>query len=315
MNFFKGKKVLITGASGFIGRNLFEKMKELEADVIGTRFKNMTYMSDLTYCDLTDYKQIDNIIKVKKIDYVFMVAARTYGARVLKEEPTAMVRDTITMDANVLEASRIHKVKKVSYISSSTVYQESYNTLSENDLDWNKNPYHVYMGVGWVKRYIEKLCEFYSQIGLPTVVVRPTNVYGKYDKYEEGKSHFVPAIIKRVLEGQNPLQVWGTGYAVKDLIYVDDFIRDLLKVFVHCDKFDVFNICYGEDYTIKEIVQEIVKIIDSTRTIIFDPSKPDSIPFKSVTRNKLDSLYGKESYTSLNEGLKKVIEWMKEEIK
>jgi len=311
MNFFKGKKVLITGASGFVGRNLFEKMKELETDVTGTYFnKNI---DGLIHCNLTDYEQVNNLVRGQ--DYVFMVAARTYGAKVLKEAPTAMVRDTITMDANVLEASRIHKVKKVSYISSSTVYQESYNTLSEDDLDWNKDPYHAYMGVGWVKRYIEKLCEFYSQIGLPTVIVRPTNIYGKYDKYEEGKSHFVTAIIKRVLEGQNPLEVWGTGSAVKDFVYIDDFIRDLLKVFINCNKFDIFNICYGSNYTIKEVVEEIIKIIDPNRQIVFDPSKPDSIPFKSVTRNKLDALYGKESYTSLHEGLKKVIEWMKQEIK
>ena len=309
--FFKNKRVLITGSSGFIGRNLFEKLKKLDADVIGTYFKKK--IDGLIYCDLTDYKQVEQL--VKGVDYVFMVAARTYGARVLKEEPTAMVRDTITMDANVLEASRIYGVKKVSYISSSTVYQESYNTLSEDDLDWNKNPYHVYMGVGWVKRYIEKLCEFYSQIGLSTCIVRPTNIYGKYDKYEEGKSHFIPAIIKRVLEGQNPLIVWGTGNAVKDLIYIDDFIRDLLKVFINTKKFDVFNICYEKNYTIKEIVQEILNIIDSSIKMEFDISKPDSIPFKSVTRAKLDSLYGRESYTSLNEGLTKVIEWMRKEIR
>lgn len=308
--FFKNKKVFISGASGFVGSNLYEKMMEYGANVIGTYFTKRS--NGLTRCDLTDYRQVEKLLK--GVDYVFMIAAKTYGAGVLKNNPTAMVRDTITMDANVLEASLKCKVKKVLYISSSTVYQESYNILSEDDLDLNKNPYKTYMGVGHVKRYLERLCEFYSQLGLPVLILRPTNIYGPKDKYEDGKSHFIPAIIKRVLERQNPLKVWGSGNSVKNLIYIDDFIRDMLKVFVNCNKFDIFNICSNNYYSIKEIVLEILKHIDKDREMVFDKTKPDSIPFRGISHNKLDFLYGKESYLSLSEGLLETINWMKKEL-
>ena len=309
--YFEGKKVLITGASGFVGRNLFEKMQEYGTNVVGTYFNKK--IDGLTYCDLTDYDDVDDIMA--DVDYVFMIADKTYGAGTLKSNPASMVEDTICMNGNILKAAYKHKVKKVLFVSSCVVYQSSYKQLAEDDLDWNKDPHHVYMGVGWVKRYIEKLCEFYSQIGLPTVVVRPTNIYGKYDKYEEGKSHFVPAIIKRVLEEDSPITVWGTGYSVKDFIYIDDFIRDLLKVFVNTDKFDIFNLCSGVNLTIDEIVKEIIILIDHAKEIVYDPSKPDSIPFKNVNRNKLDSLYGKEYYTPLHKGLPEVIKWMTKELK
>ena len=273
----------------------------------------MKDISDLYYCDLTDYKQINNLIEKLNIKYIFMLAAKSYGIGTLKDSPTAMARDTITMDSNILEAAFHNKVKKIMYVSSSTVYQESFKPLSEEDLDLNQDPYRIYMGVGWVKRYVEKLCEFYSQLGLNINIVRPTNVYGPHDKYQEGKAHVIPAIIKRALEGQNPLVIWGQGYCIKDLIYIDDFIRDMLKVTMYHNEVDAFNLCSCISLTINEIVDVILKNFEGL-TKVYDITKPESIPYKSVLRNKLDSLYGKESYMSIDEGIKKTILWLKKEL-
>ena len=308
--FFKEDKILITGASGLVGRNLFELLQSQKLNVVGTYCtKNV---DGLTYCDLTDLQQVRNI--VKDVKYIFLLAAKTYGAEVMKNNPSALVTDTVSMNTNVLDAVKGTAVKKIMFVSSSVVYQDSFKPLAEDDLDLNKNPYSLYMGVGWVKRYLEKICEFYSQLGLPINIVRPTSIYGKYDKYEEGKSHFVPAIIKRVLEKQDPLIIWGNGKDIKSLIYIDDFLRDLLRIFMNYDGVDSFNLCADQLITVNDVVQTILKKAKYNKNPIYDITKPGSIPYKSLVRNKLDSILGKESYTIFETGISTVIEWMKTEL-
>lgn len=308
--FFKDDKILITGASGLLGRNLFNLLKSQGVNVVGTYFsKNI---DGLTYCDLTDLEQVKQI--TKDVKYIFLLAAKTYGAGVMKNNPSALVTDTVSMNTNVLESVKGTDIKKILFVSSSVVYQESFKPLEEDDLDWNQNPYPLYMGVGWVKRYLEKMCEFYSQLGLPINIVRPTSIYGKFDKYEEGKSHFVPAIIKRVLEKQDPLIIWGTGKDMKNMVYVDDLLRDMIKIMMYYDGVDAFNLCAENCLTVQEIVDIILEETEYNIKPIYDITKPGSIPYKSLIRNKLDSIVGKESYKTFREGVKEVINWMKGEL-
>jgi len=310
--FFKNKKSLVVGASGFIGRNLFELLKKNNVNVVGTYCSTKT--SDFIHCDHTNINE--SRLAVDGMDCVFLLAAKTYGANVMKNNPTDLVTDSLIMNANILQACYEKKVKKVFYLSSGTIYQESYKSLTEEDLDLNKDPYPLYQGVGWVKRYTEQLCKFYSQLGLQINIVRPTDIYGPYERYEEGKSHFIPATIKKVLEGQNPLIVWGNGYSIKDVIYIDDFLRDCLKVFMYHNSIEPLNICSMQEYTIRDIVNTILQISGKTYEIEvkYDTTKPSSIPYRRISRNKFDSLYGKESYITLAEGLKKVYKWMKSQI-
>jgi len=310
-NFFKDDKILITGASGLVGRNLFELFKKHNLNVVGTYHNNE--VEGLTYCDLTDLEQVKEI--TRDVKYVFLLAAKTYGAKVMKENPFALVTDTVSMNTNVLQAVKDIDVKKIMFVSSSVVYQDSFKPLEENDLDLNQDPYPLYMGVGWVKRYLEKICQFYSQQGLNINIVRPTAIYGKYDKYEEGKSHFVPAIIKRALDKEDPFVVWGTGNDIKNLIYVDDVIRDMLKIMMNYDGVDAFNLCSDDEIIVSDVVDTILYYISYNTKPIYDTNKPSAIPYKSLVRNKLDSILGRENYVPLKVGMREVITWMEKELR
>jgi len=136
-------------------------------------------------------------------------------------------------------------------------------------------------------------------------IVRPTNIYGRYDKLEEEKSHFVPAIIQRTIRKDNPFLVWGSGNNQKDLIYIDDFIRDILLVFDNYNNVEPVNICSGELHSIREIVKEILDIGQHRVIPVYDITKPDSVPYKCILKNKFDSLFGKQDYISLRKGLEK----------
>ena len=304
-------KILVLGASGFIGRNLFEYLKNKSYDVTGHQYSKNN--SGLVSCDLTDY----NLTKllIKDHDYVFMMAARTYGLGVLKEKPDSLVRESIVMNANVLQACYELGVKKVFMVSSSVVYQDGdYKCLKEEDLDLNKQPYHLYQGVGWVKRYTEQLASFYSNLGLKVITVRPTGVYGKYDKTDETKSHFIPAIIKKCLQANGVLDVWGAGNNVKDFVYIDDFIEDIVTLFENYDSCEPLNICSGELHSIKYIVDRIAEIIGFKGTIVYDKSKPETIAFKSISNDRINSIVGRQKYTPLNQGLSETIGWMRDDI-
>lgn len=309
-NILSNGKVLVIGASGFVGRNLYEHLKNCGIDVSGTCFSKDS--KELINRDLTDYNQVKEL--VGKFDYVFMCAAKTYGAGLCTNSPEALVRESVIMNANVFHACYETGVKKVLFISSSVVYQESFKELEESDLDLNKPVFPLYHGVGWVKRYAEKLAEFYASLGLNIIIVRPTNIYGKYDKHEEGKSHFIPAIIKRCLSAKDELYIWGTGNNVKDLMYIDDFIIDIIKLFDVYNSCEPVNICSGVSYTIRDVVNTICSACGYFGSIKYDPSAPGSVPYKKISRNKLDTIIGKREYKTLSYGIIKTVDWIKNDI-
>lgn len=301
---------MVLGASGFIGRNLFEYLQSKGYNVSGQQYSKS--QKDLINCDLTDY----NITKLllRDTDYVFMMAAKTFGLGLLKASPDKLVRDNLVMNANVLQACYELKVKKVFMVSSSVVYQDEHSrVIEEHDLNLNQDPYYVYKGVGWVKRYTEQLAKFYDSLGMKVVTVRPTGVYGKYDKYDDTHSHIIPAIIKKCLSNKE-LEVWGTGTNIKDFIYVEDFVQDIVSLFEKYDGPEPVNMCSGKLYSIKNIVDMIVKLTGFSGEIEYNTNKPETIGAKILSNKKLTNIIGKRNYIDLSTGLSKTIEWMKNDI-
>ena len=310
VNLSKGR-ILVLGASGFIGRNLFEYLEGKGYDVDGQQYSNA--IGEFVSCDLTHYDLTKMLIS--KYDYVFMCAAKTFGLGILANKPEDLVRENVVMSANVLQACYEYKIKKLFMISSSVVYQdEHFKCIEEEDLDLNKDPYHLYQGIGWVKRYIEQLAKFYSSLGLNVITVRPTGVYGKYDEYDEHKSHFIPAIIHKCLTSETKLEVWGTGNTVKDFMYVDDFVEDAVKLFKKYHSSEPINICSGELHSIKYIVNLIAELSKFSGDIVYNKDRPETISFKSISNEKISKIVNRQKYTNFNQGLKRTIGWIKDDI-
>jgi len=297
-------KIVITGASGFIGRQLYNQAWEGH-EVIGTY--NTTPTDGLVKCDCMNFNEILEV--TKGTDIVFMLATKSFGVGIMAAHPESLVRDNIIMNVNTLEACRINGVKRVIYLSSSTVYQEAYKKLEETDLDLNKDPYKTYLGVAWVKRYTEKLIQFYNTFGITSCILRPTYVYGPNDKLGAG-SHFLPAIIQRIMNATDTVTVWGNGHAQKNCIYIDDMISAMNSVAFDTNT-DTYNICSNSVYSIREIVNKIIDISEKYISISYDISKPEAIPFRDLSRKKFDSRYGKLNETSINTGIENTIEWIK----
>ena len=253
---------------------------------------------------------------VEGVDIVFMCAANTAGAAVMASTPLVQVTPNILMNSQLLEAAYRAGVKKFVFLSSSAAYPPSGDRPVEEREMFQGDPYDVYFAVGWMKRYTEVLCRMYSEKitpRMPCVVVRPSNLFGPYDKYDPRTSHMMAALIRRAVERQNPYVVWGTGEDVRDMIYVDDFIDGLLLAAEKIHSFEPVNIASGRGVSIREIIKIILEEDGFTDTEVrFDASKPSMAPVRLIDTRKAECLLGFKSGTDLRKGIGKTLQWYRQ---
>ena len=312
---FKGANVLVAGGAGFIGVNLILRLLSLGCQVRATIHKRPAVIqnSAIEYMQV-DLTSMEDCYKVVEgIDYVFMCAANTSGAAVIATTPLVHVTPNIVINAQILEAAYSAKVKKFIWLSSNAAYPPSGDWPVKEDEMFSGDPYDIYFGVGWMKRYTEILCRLYSEKlknPMTTVVLRPSNVYGPYDDFDFATSHMMAATIRKVVERHNPIQVWGTGNDIRDLIYVDDFIDALILAAEKLQRFDPINIGFGKGYSVKEILK-ITLDVDRFKEveIIYDPTKPSMIPIRLIDTEKAGKILGFKARIDVEEGIRKTIEW------
>jgi GDP-L-fucose synthase len=167
-----------------------------------------------------------------------------------------------------------------------------------------------------MKQFTEILCQMYAEKipePMKTVVVRPANIYGPYDDFEWETSHVLPALMRKVIERHDPIEVWGDGNDIKDFIYIDDFIDGILLAAEKIDTFDPVNIASGVPCSIKQALQAMIEADGYTDArIVFDASKPTMIPTRLIDASKAKELLGFEAKTSITDGIRKTTQWYRE---
>ena len=313
MNFFKNKKILVTGASGFVGTNLIERLVNYGAKVTGVihkkpiqkKFKNVKYIK----ADLTTRSKCLEV--TKNVDYIFMCAANSSGANVMAKKPLTHLTPNIIMNTLILDAAYYNQVSKFCFISSNTVYPLTKDAVKENNVNYRFfKKYHI---VGWMKIFSEQMCNMYSahiKNPMQTLIVRPGNIYGPYDKYTKKESKVIAALIRRIYEKQNPLEVWGDGKDVKDFIYIDDFIDGLLKAFKNKTINGPINLASGKSETIRKVINYL-KIISKQKKlkVNFIHDMPSMIPYRLISIDKAKKLINFKPKVSLYQGLRKTYNW------
>jgi GDP-L-fucose synthase len=312
---FKGKKVLVAGAAGFIGSNLALRLAREGAHL------RLTVHDKPLQVDLPDVETVrldlrrpeDCARAVQGMDFVFLCAAHTSGAAVIRATPLVHMTPNVLINTLMLEAAYQAGVRKLCFVSSGAAYPPTGARAVKEGEMFDGDPVDVYFPAGWMKRYAEVLCRTYSEKiarPMPTVVVRPSNVYGPYDKYDFAVSHVTAALLRRVVERQAPLEVWGTGEDVRDVIHVDDFIDGMLAAFATDLPYFAVNICAGKGHTVREILQTLIEVdgyLDAD--IRFDPSRPSTIPVRLMDNRLARQRLGFEARLPLAEGLRRTIEW------
>lgn len=308
------KKVLICGASGFIGRNIAERLsKRDDIELYGTYYETKPEIKDisLSRVDLTREEEVNQIVKGK--DIIIQAAAVTSGSKDIVNKPYLHVTDNAIMNSLIFKACFDYRVKHVVFFSCTVMYPSKSSPVKEED--FNSEITDKYFGVGWTKVYLEKMCEFYSRISdTKYTAVRHTNIYGPFDKYDLDKSHFLGATITKVLTTkEDEIVVWGDGSEERDLLYVSDLV-DLIEIVLEKQKdpFELINIGLGKAYSVKDVVEKIIKISGKNIKIKFDNSKP-TIKFNlTVNTDRASKKYDWNPKISLEEGIRKTISWYRE---
>ena len=318
---FNGKNVLVAGGTGFVGVNLINRLLSLGANVRATIHRKDPVIPDerIEYvrCDLTRMEDCKKVVSDR--DYVFLCAASTSGAAVIQSTPLVHVTPNIVMNSQMLEAAYFAKVKKFVWLSSNAAYPPSGDRPVKEEELLDGDPYETYFGVAWMKRYTEILCRMYSEKlknPMTTVVLRPSNIYGPYDDFDFATSHVMAAQIRKVIERHDPIEVWGTGNDVRDLIYIDDFIDAMILATEKIETYNPINIALGKGYSVKEILQIILEVDGYTDAKIkLNPSKPSMIPIRLIDTTKAEKLLGFKAKTDIREGIRKTIQWYRKTYK
>jgi len=317
----KTDKILVTGASGFIGSRLLKMLYEsgytnLRATTFARDLRNDfegTQFVEHIKGDLQTAEFCEKI--VQNVDVVFHCAANTSNALDTKVNPLIHVTANVEMNVNLMEQAWKNSVRKFMYISSNTVYPNIGSEYCTEDIEvQSPNIYPAYKAVGNMKRYGETLCDFLSNHihnPMQCVIIRPSNAFGPNDKYDYEKCHVTPANIRKVADGLNPIPVWGDGTEVRDVIHVDDMVSGFICVAENVDTYDVYNVCYGSGYTVNEVLDTIKSIENNDNPIDYVSNKAPMIPVRLLSNKRLKQLGWKPKY-DLRSGLEDALKWYKE---
>ncbi|MEK6933401.1 MAG: NAD-dependent epimerase/dehydratase family protein [Nanoarchaeota archaeon] len=313
------KKVLVCGVTGFIGRNVAEALAEREDfEVNGVYHIRPIFNNrkiNFVKADLTKREDVDRVVQDQ--DIIIQMAATTSGVKDIVSKPYIFVTNNVLMNSLILRSVFENKIKHFIFPSCTLMYQSSSIPLKESDFDANKELYKNYFGPGWTKIYLEKMCEFFSRLGeTKFTVLRHSNIYGSHDKFDLEKSHVFGATMTKVLTAKDgKIIVWGTGEEERDLLYVDDLVDAIvLALNKQESKFELLNIGLGKAAAIKDLVQKIIDASGKSLNIEYDTTKPTIKTSLALDCTKAKTILGWQPKTSLEEGIRKTIEWYKANI-
>lgn len=314
--YLNNKLVFLAGSTGLVGSSIMNHVLSCCPETtIRASYRHTRPFIDherIEYVQGDLRSQSDCRRMVRGCDYAIMAAASTAGSRVSVSEPWKQVNDNLIMNAQMLEAFHFEKIRRVVYIGSATAYQEFQGHIKEDDLDLNKDPHPAYLGIGWVFRYVEKLCKFWhEQSGLEVVIVRASNIFGPYAKFDPATSNFIPAIIRKAADRMDPFEVWGSPEVTRDVIYSEDFASAIVGLLAHHQvTMDTFNVGSEAQTTVDDVVRWALKYAGhSPGEISYSSDKPTTISFRALDCSKIRGTLNWRPKLTIEEGVKRTAEW------
>lgn len=304
-NFFKDKKILVTGGAGFLGKKIVATLIKL-----GAQEKNILIPRSREY-DLQLLKNCEKVVKNKNL--VIHCAAVVGGIGFNKKHPAKAFFGNITMGVNLLDAAYRAGVKK--FVMTGTVCEYPKFTpvpFREENL-WLGYPEETNAPYGIAKKAVLVQGQAYRQeYGFNVVHLLLENLYGPGDNFDPSSSHVVAALVKKIVTAKKegkPIIVWGTGKATREFLYVDDAAKAVVLAAQKYNKPEPVNIGSGQEISIKKLVQLICRSADYSGKIIWDKEKPDGQPRRAIDVKRAKKEFGFKAKTNFKEGIRKTIDW------
>lgn len=320
MLFWNGKHILVTGGTGFIGSHLVERLLR-EGAVVSVCGRSKNRLVTVLGALASDVKFIEG--DLASLDFsqqacrgqemVFHLAANVAGVGYNSKHPGSILFDNARAGLNILEAAVRSGVERILLTSSACVYRRHCAIPTPETEGFLDDPEPSNLGYGWAKRFLEVQARCYvEEYPIKVALPRPYNAYGPRDDFDWETSHVIPALIRKVVEGHNPLEVWGDGSQTRSFLYVTDFVEGLMLTMEHYAECDPINIGASEEVTIADLIKLIIQLAGSQTELAFDLSKPGGQPRRIGDYSKAHELLGFEAKVPLREGLRRTIDWYRE---
>jgi GDP-L-fucose synthase len=305
-DFWRDRRVLVTGGTGFLGR-------AVRAGLDARGAAHVVAPSSAEY-DLRDRGDTARAFADAEPDLVIHLAARVGGIGANQARPADLYVDNLLMGTYVIEEARLRATPKTVIVGTICSYPKFTPVPFVEDSLWQGYPEETNAPYG-----IAKLAQLVhaqanrEQYGQNAIYLMPTNLYGPGDKFHPGVSHVIPALMKKTVEakesGADHIEVWGTGSASREFLYVDDAAEGILLAAEHYDEGDPVNLGSNHEMPIRELVELLVDVVGFEGEVRWDASKPDGQPRRRVDPSRAERAFGFKAVVGFEEGLRRTLDW------
>lgn len=305
-DFWRDRRVLVTGGSGFLGQAVVARLQAAGAAAI--------VVPRSATCDLRDRTQVAELFATERPDLVIHLAARVGGIGYNQVHPAELYLDNLLMGTYVIEEARAHDVAKTVLVGTVCSYPKEPPVPFHEESLWGGYPEETNAPYG-----IAKLAQLVhaqtarEQHGQNAIYLIPTNLYGPGDKFHPGVSHVIPALIKKCVDaveaGADHIELWGTGSASREFLYVDDAAEGIVLAAERYDDADPVNLGTDHEMPIRELAVEIARATGFEGELRWDASKPDGQPRRRVDNSRARERFGFTASTAFADGLERTVAW------
>ncbi|SCL76316.1 GDP-L-fucose synthase [Methanoculleus chikugoensis] len=310
MRFGDGMEVLVTGGAGFLGSSL---VRTLERHGFTKESIRVPRSRDL---DLRRWE--DCVTAVQGVDLVIHLAAKVGGIGYNMANPGSLFYDNAIMGVQLMEAARQAGVTKFVAVGTICAYPKFTPVPFREEELWEGYPEETNAPYGLAKKMLLVQAQAYrQQYGFNAIYLLPVNLYGPGDNFDPASSHVIPALIKKFVEavetGAESVEVWGTGAASREFLYVDDAAEGIALAAERYDKPDPVNLGAGFEITIRDLATLIADLTGFTGEIVWDTTKPDGQPRRCLDVSRAEREFGFRAKSGFEDGLRTTIEWYRNE--
>ncbi len=312
MGYWDSRRVLVTGGAGFLGRVVVEKLRARGCrDVVVPRS-----------CDynLVELEAVRRLYREMPPDLVIHLAARVGGIGANRENPARFFYDNLMIGMQVVEEAYRTGVQKCVLIGTVCSYPKFAAVPFSEGALWDGYPEETNAPYGLAKKMLLVQGQAYrQQYGFNSIFLVPANLYGPGDQFDSHLSHVIPAVLKKCVEaaqtGCREVEIWGTGQATREFLYVEDCAEGIVLAAEHYDKPAPVNLGTGSEISIAELVQKIALLTGFSGKIAWDASKPDGQPRRCLEVSRAEKEFGFRASVKLDEGLRRTIDWYVRQLK
>jgi GDP-L-fucose synthase len=296
--------VLVTGGGGFLGSHLVDRLKNEGRDVFVARRRDY---------DLTRWEDAKRLFTDAEPELVFHLAGEVGGIGANRANPGRYWYANLMMGTHVLELSRIHGVPKLVMAGTVCVYPKHAPVPFREETLWDGYPEETNAPYSTAKRALLVGCQAYrEQYGLNAIYLMPTGLYGPGDNFDLESSHVLAALVRKMLEADGEIVLWGDGSPTREFLFVDDCVDAFLLATQKYDGAEPVNIGTGEEISIRELTALVASATGFDGKIVWDTSKPNGYPRRKLDTSRAEELFGFRAKTPLREGLERTVAWYRD---